>query len=416
MSGAVGRAVRVGGLDGVLLARSERGDGRHQVVSARLGGRDVVVKVYARKRAYLPTALARASATASWSARRGSARRPAATPRRGCCGSGARTASRCLSVLELAPPEPIAAPLPRARARRGPHRATAPARAERGPLGDSKPACARFAAEWSRRHALAETAARAGPGARSPGLRAPDRLRRRVGPPSTSSTPTPTRVGSRSSSRSRSRASSPRSGARPRRALRPCCARWSRRIPTARASSASFARGAVGRFRALEPLARLVPALRAPRPAQAARERRGAPRGVGELGRDCDRQAQHEARAGRGDGASRRRRRRGRSRARSAGPGRCPRRCRRASSRSARTRARAGRSAGPDRCLRSRPRPRSPGRRRSTVTLPPRGVCRTALSSRFSDRLADLIGVGVDERALAPALERDAALLGDDRR
>src|SRR5262249_34383708 len=55
MSTAAGRPVRVGGLDGVLLARSERGDGRHQVVSARLGGRDVVVKIYGRKRALLPT-------------------------------------------------------------------------------------------------------------------------------------------------------------------------------------------------------------------------------------------------------------------------------------------------------------------------------------------------------------------------
>lgn len=57
MSRALGSAVRVGGVDGVLLARSERGDGRHQVVSARLGGRDVVVKLYGRKRPRLPTAL-----------------------------------------------------------------------------------------------------------------------------------------------------------------------------------------------------------------------------------------------------------------------------------------------------------------------------------------------------------------------
>jgi len=57
MSAAIGSALRVGGLDASLLARSERGDGRHQVVSAQLGGREVVVKLYGRKRAQLPTLL-----------------------------------------------------------------------------------------------------------------------------------------------------------------------------------------------------------------------------------------------------------------------------------------------------------------------------------------------------------------------
>lgn len=41
---------RLFGIDGTVLARSARGDGRHFVLRARLGGRDVVVKLYGRKR------------------------------------------------------------------------------------------------------------------------------------------------------------------------------------------------------------------------------------------------------------------------------------------------------------------------------------------------------------------------------
>ncbi len=55
MSSSLGAPVRVAGLDARLLAISRRGDGRHQVVSARLGGRDVVVKLYGRKRPWFPT-------------------------------------------------------------------------------------------------------------------------------------------------------------------------------------------------------------------------------------------------------------------------------------------------------------------------------------------------------------------------
>lgn len=55
MSASLGPPVRVAGLDAQLLAISRRGDGRHQVVSARLAGRDVVVKLYGRKRPWLPT-------------------------------------------------------------------------------------------------------------------------------------------------------------------------------------------------------------------------------------------------------------------------------------------------------------------------------------------------------------------------
>ena len=59
MSSSVGAPVRVAGLEGRLLAVSRRGDGRHQVVSTRLAGREVVLKLYGRKRPWLPT-LARA--------------------------------------------------------------------------------------------------------------------------------------------------------------------------------------------------------------------------------------------------------------------------------------------------------------------------------------------------------------------
>ncbi|HTO52159.1 MAG TPA: hypothetical protein VMR50_02150 [Myxococcota bacterium] len=57
MSAQGGDALRVGGLDALRLARSERGDGRHQTVSARLAGREVVIKIYGRKRGRLATGL-----------------------------------------------------------------------------------------------------------------------------------------------------------------------------------------------------------------------------------------------------------------------------------------------------------------------------------------------------------------------
>jgi hypothetical protein len=154
MKGDVGRAVRVGGLDGVLLARSERGDGRHQVVSARLGGRDVVLKLYGRKRARLPTAL------------RGFGHRFLV----GKTGLSART--RCDTerrllllwrahgfaapeVLELALPEPIAEPHLVMERLAGPT-VDARLREPGAAQGALEAQLVRFAGEWSRRHGLAE--------------------------------------------------------------------------------------------------------------------------------------------------------------------------------------------------------------------------------------------------------------------
>ncbi len=45
--------VQLHGLDGELLARSDRGDGRHLVVKVELAGRPAVIKLYGRKRDWL---------------------------------------------------------------------------------------------------------------------------------------------------------------------------------------------------------------------------------------------------------------------------------------------------------------------------------------------------------------------------
>jgi hypothetical protein len=47
---ATGGAGETNGLDATVLASGARGDGRHHVLRARIGGRDVVVKLYGRKR------------------------------------------------------------------------------------------------------------------------------------------------------------------------------------------------------------------------------------------------------------------------------------------------------------------------------------------------------------------------------
>jgi len=158
MSGAGAGRVRVGGVDGVLLARSERGDGRHQVVSVRLGGREVVLKVYGRKRPRLPTAL----------------REFGHRFLVGKTGLGPRerrdTEARLLelwrahgfavpALLPLALPEPIAEPHLVIELVPGP---TADARLREAAEGELAGPLARFAAEWSRRHALAEAQAEPG--------------------------------------------------------------------------------------------------------------------------------------------------------------------------------------------------------------------------------------------------------------
>jgi hypothetical protein len=153
MSAAAGRPVRVGGLDGVLLARSERGDGRHQVVSARLGGRDVVVKIYGRKRALLPTAVRAfghrflvGKTGLSASARRDTEARMLALWR-----AHGFAVPKCLAESL---PEPIPEPYLVLERVAGP---TVDARLRTARTAELEPALRAFAGEWSRRHALAES-------------------------------------------------------------------------------------------------------------------------------------------------------------------------------------------------------------------------------------------------------------------
>ncbi|HXZ84153.1 MAG TPA: hypothetical protein VEI82_01575 [Myxococcota bacterium] len=157
MSAAGGR-VSVGGVEGVLLARSERGDKLHRVVLVNLDDRAVVVKIYGRKRARLATAV------------RGFGHRFLV----GKSGLGARerrdTEARLLALwrahgfavpelLALDLPEPIAEPHLLLEWVEGP---AVDARLRDGSDAELERALGRFAAEWSRRHALAE--ARAEPG------------------------------------------------------------------------------------------------------------------------------------------------------------------------------------------------------------------------------------------------------------
>jgi tRNA A-37 threonylcarbamoyl transferase component Bud32 len=154
MNADVGAPVRVAGLDGRLLAVSRRGDGRHQVVSARLAGREVVIKLYGRKRPWLPT-LARAFGHRFLV---------------GKTGLGARTRrdteARLLrlwrahgfavpELFELALPEPDERPYLVLEHVAGPgvHEEL---RDPSVPLERLQTGMARFAADWGRRHALAE--------------------------------------------------------------------------------------------------------------------------------------------------------------------------------------------------------------------------------------------------------------------
>lgn len=258
MSGAVGRAVRVGGLDGVLLARSERGDGRHQVVSARLGGRDVVIKVYARKRAYLPTAL------------RGFGHRFLV----GKTGLGAQTRrdteARVLGlwrahgfavprVLELETPEPIAAPHLVLERLAGP---TVDLRLREPSAGAGLEAGLRaFAAEWSRRHGLAETLREPGLVHAHPGFAhlidcggAWSAFDFEYAYTDAGRVEELVAVEIAGFVASLRRAAAARAPA----LLRALVAAYPERARLERVVRA----GAVGRFRALEPLARLIPALR----------------------------------------------------------------------------------------------------------------------------------------------------------
>jgi tRNA A-37 threonylcarbamoyl transferase component Bud32 len=154
MSARVGAPIRVAGLDGRLLAHSARGDGGHQVVSARLGGREVVVKLYGRKRGFAPT-LARAFGHRFLVAKTG-------------LGASARrdTEARLLRLWRahgFAVPELLELPLPEPEARpylvieriAGPT-VSAELRDAARSSESLAAALARFAPEWSRRHDLAE--------------------------------------------------------------------------------------------------------------------------------------------------------------------------------------------------------------------------------------------------------------------
>jgi len=153
MTSDVGRAVRVGGLDGVLLARSERGDGCHQVVATRLGGREVVLKVYGRKRARLPTAL-RGFGHRFLVGKTGLSARARCDTERRLLALWRAHGLAVPAPLELEPPEPIAAPHLVMERLAGP---TVDVRLRAaGADGELSAALARFAGEWSRRHGLAE--------------------------------------------------------------------------------------------------------------------------------------------------------------------------------------------------------------------------------------------------------------------
>ncbi|MFI5316339.1 MAG: hypothetical protein ACHQ6T_11610 [Myxococcota bacterium] len=154
MSAAIGGRVRVGGLDAVLLARSARGDGRHRVVSLRLGGRDVVVKIYGRKRPRFATAMREfghrflvGKTGLAPSTRRDTEARLLALWR-----------AHGFAVPEAPPlelPEPIAEPYLVLGRVEGPT-VDARLRDPAAPAVALEAGMARFGAEWSRRHALAE--------------------------------------------------------------------------------------------------------------------------------------------------------------------------------------------------------------------------------------------------------------------
>ncbi|MGH2898838.1 MAG: hypothetical protein ACRDMZ_09210, partial [Solirubrobacteraceae bacterium] len=154
MSADVGAPVRVAGLDGRLLAVSRRGDGRHQVVSARLGGREVVIKLYGRKRPWLPT-LARAFGHRFLVAKTGLSARTRRDTEARLLRLWRAHGFAVPEVLDLALPEPDDRPYLVLEHVAGPgvHEEL---RDPSVPLERLEAGMARFAADWCRRHALAE--------------------------------------------------------------------------------------------------------------------------------------------------------------------------------------------------------------------------------------------------------------------
>jgi tRNA A-37 threonylcarbamoyl transferase component Bud32 len=151
MSPNVGAPVRVAGLDGRLLAVSRRGDGRHQVVSARLAGRDVVIAIRPQR----PGAtLARAFGHRFLVGRRPRRARRRDTERR-LLQLWRTHGVPVPEVLELPRPVPadrqylVLEPV----AGRGVHEEL---RDVAVPLERLEAGMTRFAGDWCRRHALAE--------------------------------------------------------------------------------------------------------------------------------------------------------------------------------------------------------------------------------------------------------------------
>lgn len=154
MTPPVGTPIRVAGLDGTLLAISRGGDGRHQVVSAQIQGRPVILKLYGRKRPRLPT-LVRAFGHRFLVAKTGLAARTRRDTDARILALWRRHGFAVPEVLDLALPEPDDRPFLVLERVDG-----ATVRSElrdaRFPLQRLEAGLARFGAEWCRRHALAE--------------------------------------------------------------------------------------------------------------------------------------------------------------------------------------------------------------------------------------------------------------------
>ncbi len=154
MSERPGAPVRVAGLDARLLAISRRGDARHQVVAARLAGRDVVVKLYGRKRPWLPT-LARAFGHRFLVAKTGLGARTRRDTEERLLRLWRSHGFAVPELLDLALPEPDPRPVLVMEHVNGPT-VQSELRDPAVPLARLESGIARFAAEWCRRHALAE--------------------------------------------------------------------------------------------------------------------------------------------------------------------------------------------------------------------------------------------------------------------
>lgn len=160
MSARVGAPIRVAGLDGRLLAESERGDGGHQVVSVAVGGREVVLKLYGRKRGFVATSL-RAFGHRFLVGKTGLDPRTRRDTEERLLRLWRSHGFAVPEVLELTLPEPD--PRPQLALE---HVAGRTVSAELRDPNVGQPVLAaglaRFAAEWSRRHDLAESLAEPG--------------------------------------------------------------------------------------------------------------------------------------------------------------------------------------------------------------------------------------------------------------